>query len=272
MDVEALDFVEAPLNYLVDTGETPVTYASVAGGDVSRFGGTYTEHTVAIRNGRPLIDRFDLDREGFLLTHHDSAMSDFYDDGTLARVYEPEVERLVRDASGASRVVVFDHTRRADAESIRRERIVREPARLAHNDYTDRSAYRRVRDILPAEADELLARRFAIINVWRPVRVPVETAPIALCDARTIVPEELIATERRAQDRIGETQRLLFNPEHRWFYFPDMQPNEALLFKCYDSATDGPARFTAPTAFVDPNTAPDATPRESIETRTFAFY
>ena len=115
-------------------------------------------------------------------------------------------------------------------------------------------------------------RRFAIINVWRPLREPVLSAPLALCDARSVAPGDLIASERRSKDRIGEIQQVVFNPEHRWYYFAGMGRDEVLLIKTYDSAEDGRARFTIHTAFDDPTAPADAPPRLSIESRTFAFF
>ena len=177
------------------------------------------------------------------------------------------------DETGAKRVVVFDFTLRAEDEEIRKARNVRSPVRRVHNDYTTWSAPRRVRDLLPAdEAEDLLARRFAIINVWRPLFGPLLSRPLALLDARSIAPEDLISTERRAKDRIGEVQHVTYNPDHLWYYFPRQAREEAVLIKCYDSETDGRSRFAAHTAFVDPTTPPGARPRESIEARTFAFF
>ncbi len=264
--------VEAPLTYLVNTGERPVNYASVAGGRGEQRGGTYEQHVVTVRDARPSVERISLDAEGFKLVRHVSQVGNFYDDDEIAGLYNAELTDLIKKHSGASHVVVFDHTRRADSETLRREKVVREPGRSLHNDYTERSAPQRVRDILGAEAEERLRRRFAVINVWRPLTRPVETAPLALCDARSIAADDLIATERRAPGRVGEIYQLAYNPAQRWFYFPQMQLDEALLIKVFDSATDGRARFAAHGAFDDPATPPDAPPRESIESRTFAFF
>ena len=271
---EAPGAVTAALTYLVDTGVKPVTYPSVAGEDgVSRWAGRQEEHLVAIHDGRAAAEPFDLDRQGFALVRHDTAVTDFYDDAEIETVYEAEVESLVKAVTGASRVVVFDHTRRSDSVAMREQKGIREPAGNVHNDYTARSAPQRVRDLLPAEeAEALLKRRFAIVNVWRPIRGPVRTAPLALCDARSVAPEDLIAAERRAKDRVGEIQQAVFNPAHRWYYFPNRERHEAVLIKVYDSAEDGRARFTIHTAFDDPTSPPDAPPRESIETRTFVFF
>jgi hypothetical protein len=228
---------------------------------------------VTIHDGRALAEGFDLDRQGFTLVRHDTAVGDFYDDAEIAALYEAEVEALVKKVTGAKRVVVFDHTRRSDSGALREAKGIREPAGNVHNDYTARSAPQRVRDLLPArEAEALLERRFTIVNVWRPIVGPVQSAPLALCDARSVAPEDLVAAERRAKDRIGEIQQAVFNPAHRWYYFPNMARHEALLIKVYDSARDGRARFTLHTAFDDPTSPPDAKPRESIESRTFAFF
>ena len=151
----------------------------------------------------------------------------------------------------------------------------REPASIIHNDYTAFSGPQRLRDHFPDAPDEveaLLRRRLSIVNVWRSIRGTVRSAPLALCDASSVAPEDMISVERQAKDRIGVIQQAVYRPAHRWYYFPEMEPDEALLFKTYESATDGRARFTIHTSFEDPAAAADAPPRESIETRCFAFY
>src|SRR3974377_923770 len=130
----------------------------------------------------------------------------------------------------------------------------------------------RVRALVPREADALLRRRFAIVQVWRPIRLPVETFPLAICDARTLAHDDLVVSERRYPDRIGQTYAIKYNPRHRWYWFPRMRRDEALVFKVYDSLDDGRPRWTAHTAFDDPSAPPNARPRESIEIRTLAFF
>ena len=268
-----LDSVEATLNYLADAEETPVLYASVAGPGVSRYAGNQAGYTVAIHDGRPIAEDFALDRQGFALLRHESAVGDFYDDEEVRAVYDPEVVALLQTACGAGEVMPFDRTRRSDSVATREAKMARDPAGTVHNDYTARSGPQRLRDFLGAEAAEpYLKRRFAIVNVWRSIAGTVLRAPLALCDARSVAPEDLIASERRAKDRIGEIHQAIFNPDHRWYYFPRMQPNEAVLIKTYDSAEDGSARFTLHSAFDDPTSPPDAPPRESIETRAFVFF
>ena len=267
--------VEAPLKYLASAEDIPVYAASVGGGDTSLHEGTYVMQPVAIHNGRARAEGFSLDREGFALMGHPSAVGDFYDDGEIATVYETEVKTLVGGATGAARVEIFDHTRRAASLGVQKARMIREPASIIHNDYTARSGPQRLRDHFPEapdEAEELLRRRFIIVNVWRSIRGTVLNAPLALCDAASLAPADLVSVERRAKDRIGEIQQAVYNPAHRWYYFPEMQPDEALLIKTYDSETDGTSRFTPHTSFDDPTAAADAPPRESLETRCFVFY
>jgi hypothetical protein len=225
-----------------------------------------------IRDGRPLAGELSLDRNGFAFVPHPTAVADFFDKDELASVYYPEVERLVQQVSGASRVVVFDHTLRSGDEAEREARLVREPVLSAHNDYTEWSGPQRVREFLPDEADALLAHRFAIIQVWRAINRPIQSNPLAIADARSVARGDLLAAERRYPHRVGETYQVRYNPEHRWFYFPEMRRDEALVFKVYESAQDGRARFTAHTSFVDPTTPPGSPPRQSIEARTFAFF
>ena len=269
---EPVNTFETTFTYLVDTGKKPVTYVNMPEEEKKNLG-TYETHSHRVADARPMADTLDLDREGFALVRHETQVTDFYDEDQLENIYKPELERLVMEQTGAKRVVVFDLTLRAQDEEIQKARGVRSPVRHVHNDYTERSAPRRVRDLMPAdEAEDLLTRRFAIINVWRPLFGPLESKPIALLDARSIAPDDLIATERRAKDRIGEVQHVTFNPDHLWYYIPRQEANETVLIKCYDSETDGRSRFAAHTAIDDPNTPADARPRESIEARSFAFF
>ncbi len=264
--------IEAVLTYAINTGEMHVN-ETMGEGDMSRKRqGAVEEKTMRIRDGRPLKGAFDIETHGFTFVDHPTAMKDFFDVDELESVYYREVEDLVKKETGAKRVVVFDHTLRSGDEEARTAQQLREPVTRVHNDYTDWSGPQRVRNILPDEADELLKRRFAVVQVWRAIRNPIESHPLGICDARTLADEDLVVTERRYPDRIGQTYQIAYNPAHQWYYFPRMARDEALVFKVYDSATDGRARFTAHSAFDDPTSPPDAAPRESIEMRTFAFF
>src|SRR3954452_4794681 len=265
--------IEATLNYFVNTGATPITVVGAPGASDLRSGGGESDpRQVLLHNGRPSADRFALERDGFRFVHHDTKVADFYDEDEIRRVYYPEMEALVKAESGASRVVVFDHTLRTADQGLREARKIREVVPRVHNDYTEWSGPQRVRDLLPEEAEDLLRRRFAIVQVWRPIRHPVETFPLAICDARTLSPEDLVISERVYPNRVGQTYAITYDPEHVWYWFPRMRREEALVFKVFDSATDGRARWTAHTAFYDPTSPPDARPRESIEIRTLAFF
>lgn len=264
--------IEAVLTYAVDTGEKIVNETMGEGDMGRRRTGVVEEKTMTIRDGRPLRDCFDLETRGFEFVDHPTAMKDFFDPDELNSVYYKEAEELVKARTGAKRVHVFDHTLRSGDEDTRNERLVREPVARVHNDYTEWSGPNRVRDLLPDEAEDLLTRRFAIVQVWRAIRNPIESDPLGICDARTLAPEDLVISERRYPDRIGQTYQIAFNPAHEWYYFPRMARDEAMVFKVFDSATDGRARFTAHSAFTDPTSPPDAAPRESIEMRTIAFF
>ena len=228
--------VEAPLKFLASAEEAPVFHASVGGGAVTRHEGHFEDRVVTLRSARDQGTPFTLDEQGFQLVTRATGVRDFHDPEEVRQVYEPEVQDLLRRETGAKRVVVFDHTLRADSEAKRQEMKVREPASFVHNDYTARSAARRVRDILPQdEADELLKGRFAVINVWRSTAGTVETAPLALCDARSVGPADLVVSERRAKDRIGEVQQALYSPRQRWYWYPKVSAEEAILIKTFDS-------------------------------------
>jgi len=149
---------------------------------------------------------------------------------------------------------------------------LRQPATRVHVDHTANSGPQRVRDLIPEDAEELLRGRVQVINVWRPIRGPLLDAPLAVCDARSVDLEDLVASDLIYPNRVGETYSVTYRPSHRWFYFPEMRVDEALLLKCYDSETDGRARFAPHTAFRDPTTPADAPPRESIELRTLVFH
>ena len=271
--VEGLNHVDASLNYLANTGEKPVYYLYTPPPGTPQRTGQFTQHRMPIHDGRPILEQLSLDQQGIMLTRHETAVSDFYNAQEVRAVYYPEVERLVKEITGAVKVLVFDHNVRCAPIAKRGENGVREPVMATHNDYTVRSGPQRVRDLLEAEeAEARLKNRFAVINVWRPIRGPVQDVPLTVCDAQSMAQADFVATDLKYQDRTGEVYSVTFSPRHRWFYFPNMQKNEAILLKCYDSMDDGRARFTAHSAFEDPTSPADAAARESIEARTLVFF
>lgn len=268
MSVEVLEApvrdktVEAPVLFLEPSGRKPrMRYGY--GNDATELSEIYTPRRVLIRDARGLAASLDV--EGFALTRARSLI-DFTDEDEIATVGHDEAAALVRRATGATRVVVFDHTLRKRAPDADRQ-----PSTRLHVDYTADSAPQRVRDLLGDEADALLQKRVAFVNVWRAIRHPASDWPLVLADARTVTADELAATDIVYPDRRGEIYGLTHNPRQRWYYYPDLGLDEALLIKCYDSRTDV-ARFTPHTAFASPLTPPDAPPRESIEFRTIAFF
>ena len=270
---ETVPVIEALLNYSVDTGEKPASYGGISSAESDKKRtGKYREHKMPIYDGRAVVDQLSLEREGFILVRHETKVKDFYDGTEVRSIYYPEIEKLVKETSGAKRVLVFDHTLRSADSATREAKQISGPVRNAHNDYTEWSGPQRVRDLLPDEAEELLKGRFAVVQVWRPICSPVQREPLAIADARSIGTKELFPSSRVYPDRVGEVYHCAFNPEHRWYYFPNMQRNEAVVFKTFDSSRDGRARWTAHTAFDDPNSPEDAPPRESIEMRTLAFF
>ncbi len=266
-----LDSIVAPLNFLVPMSEKPVAFNYQPPPGVPVRTGQSVQHQVPIRNARPLIDRLSLDREGFVLLHHQTAVTNFYDEEQIRTIYYPECERVMKAATGAARVVAFDHIVRNAAISAK-DNTIKIPAKRVHNDYTAWSAPQRVRDLMGAEAEELLKHRFAINNLWRPIRGPVLDSPLTLCDAQSLEEENLIASDLKYPDRTGETYSVTYNPNQRYYYFPRMQPDEAVLIRCYDSQLHGAARFSAHTGFDDPTMPPDAPPRESLEVRMLVFF
>ena len=266
------DAVEATLNYIIETGEQIFTQTTTPGSVDVRSGGQQDPRHVTIHNGRPYTDRFVLEQHGFRFVRHDTKVANFFNEKEVRQIYYPEVQALVKAESGASRVVVFDHTLRTADDDLREARKIREVVPRVHNDYTEWSGPQSVIELMPNDANALLHPRSAIVQVWRPIRHPVETFPLAICDARSVSSDDLVVSERRYPNRVGQTYAIKYNRNHRWYWFPRMRRDEALVFKVYDSLKDGRARWTAHTAFDDPSSPPNARPRESIEIRTLAFF
>ena len=262
--------VTGEFNYLLFDGVKPrVEIAS----DGLRYdqGMNFAPFLARVADGRQRGQEATLDREGFALFRRPSAVPEFSEE-EIRGVYYPESDETIKRATGASRVLIFDHNLRVDDGRPDGEDGSRQPVRRVHNDYTENSAPQRIRDLLGKEAAESLAgARTAFINLWRPLAT-VETAPLALVEASSVSPGDLIAADLVYPGRTGEIYYAAPNPEHRWTYYPAMSPEEALLIKCYDSLNDGRARFTLHSAFDDPTTPRNAAPRQSIEVRSIAVF
>jgi hypothetical protein len=273
--IEKLPIVEAELSYLIPMVEKPVNYTYEPPTGIPRHNGKYETRRLPIRDARPIAQNLSLDREGFAFAVYHSNVQNFYDDAEIEGVYYPEAEQLLKSVTGATTVVIFDHTLRNARRLQQGENSIKEPVKRVHNDFTAKSGHTRARRELAARGidniDELLQQRFAVVNIWRPI-APVQESPLAVCDAQSIAPTDLVPGDLMYRDRVGETYAITYNPTHRWFYFPQMQRDEVIFIKCFDSAEHGRARFAAHTGFDDPTTPSDAPPRESIELRAFVFY
>ena len=265
--------IRAKFNYVVDNGVPPVRYIDWPEMAHNAVEPVYQQHEMSVRNGRPLRDTFHIDTHGFVFVDHFTQVKDFTDEAQRTNVYDLEVQALIKKHSGAVDVHVFDHTLRVSDAQLQQALNARPTVKGVHNDYTEASAPRRLRDIVgEAEAERRLKKRYAIIQVWRPIRGKVLIDPLGICDGRSIPQKGFIRVERRYKDRTGEVYHIAHNPAHEWFHFPQMERHEALVFKVFDSDASKPSRFTAHSAFDDPTTPANAPSRESIETRTFAFW
>jgi hypothetical protein len=267
------DTVEASLVFAARGQEKPFAYVGAPPEGVPQSRGEYQNHVVRVENVRPRLGQLSLDVQGVAVVPSRTAVRDFWDEAQTLALGHPETVQLVKAATGANRVVVFDHTRRRHIEGAadRAPDAPRQPANRTHVDQTVRSGPQRVRDVMGDQAESLLEGRAAIINVWRPIGHPARDWPLALGDARSIAPDDLIASDLIFPGRKGEIYVVAHNPAQRWLYVPDLRPDEALLIKCWDSDPTV-ARFAPHTGFEDPTTPAGTPPRESIEFRTIAFF
>jgi len=265
--------VKATMNYLSRTERKPYLYMfEPPEGVPGAWGELNTVTDVVVHNARKLPRPPSLDEEGFQFHVQETGVTDFYDERQIGEIYYPEIEKLLMAITSAEKVLIFDHTIRSIPRVRAGAKGVREPTRHVHNDYTETSGPQRVRDLLPSEeAEARLRRRFLEVNVWRPIRGPLQDAPLAVCDARSIGPNDFIAADLIYRDRITETYSFNYSPDHRWYYYPEMAQSEAIIFKGFDSDQSAKARFTAHTAFDDPSAPPKVLPRESIEVRALIF-
>jgi hypothetical protein len=240
-----------------------------------------TPRVVTIHDARPIAGDLRLDEHGFELHAHRSAFSDFYDEAAVRERYYPEVQTIVRSLTGALEVVVFDHNVRSAARAARGELGVRLPVDQVHNDYTLESGPKRKIEVLEAAGRSDLANHHAaFVNLWRPIVGPVYDNPLAVCDAGSVSPKDLVMTDIHhfGEDDLekprhrGQIYSVRYSAAHRWFYVSEMRPDEFLLLKCYDSRADGCARFMPHTGFRNPACPTNFVPRESIEARTLVVF
>jgi len=267
--------VSATLQYLQNAERKPVTYMLAPPGGHAWETGEYASMPVTIVDGRGMPEAPALDREGFQLCSAPSAMRSFGERDAIQRVYYREMEELARSVTGARHAIVFDHlVRRRDPGTPTpfgaRDGQRPSTATRVHCDFTPASAQRRLAIEMDTHGIRSVSRH-AIVNLWRSTLLPVLDAPLAVCDARTVAPSDLVAADIVYPTRTGEIFEVLYNPAHAWTYFHAMQFDEVLLFKQYDSR-DGMSCFTPHAAFAHPDTPPGTPPRESIEIRCLLVF
>ncbi|KAJ4301738.1 hypothetical protein N0V90_003831 [Kalmusia sp. IMI 367209] len=228
-------------------------------------------HPVTVRDVAGKEDQYTLDGNGFQFYKHVSKEKDFTDDEKIKAEYYPETEQLLKDATGASRIFIFDHTiRRQIPGNDGTNRSLRGPVQRVHIDQSYAAAKSRVPHHLPDDAAELLKHRVQIINVWRPIKT-VQRDPLAVAEAHSVSDDSLVVTKLIYPNREGETYNVNYDPGHRWFYKSGLSPEEVILIKCFDSKLDGRARRVPHTAFNIPGTE-EKEGRESIEVRCLVFH
>ena len=255
--------ISATLNYLAPTAR-PTIYSAGPGAPERRVGDHVDPRSMFLADARPVAGSFSIDREGFRLIEHHSTIRDYCDG--VRSVFVREAEAIFQRETGATRVVVFDPARRTSASDAQGDA---RPVLRVHNDFSDVSAQRIVRELLPQDADVLLRNEFAIVQLWQPIR-PIESYPLAIADSRTVAESELIVVKRCYPNWEGESHLVVYGSRHTWYWVPRMQPAEALIFKGYDSRQDGRARWGVHTSFE--HASDTDVPRLSIEVRALAFF
>lgn len=271
--------IQASLNYTINVEpKRTVTYfyEDEATTDIHEPGDD--PRNVTVQDGWHRAEQFSVDKEGFSLHEFRSDFEKWEDQTTVQDLFYPQVVSFLKEVTGARQILVFDHTIRTNRNAEKKltqetETSQRAPVSLVHCDYTSESAPLRLGQLFQDEAEDLLSRRVAFFNVWKPIRGVVEESPLAMCDVTTTCPsKDLFKLHLHYRDRIGENYVLKYSPRHRWWYFPRMTPGNLILLKTYDSEEDGRARFIPHSAFTDPTSPKDAPLRESIELRTIAFF
>lgn len=253
--------------------------------DKGELADVHEQHEVDVRNAREMQPQPTLETRCFELRRSPTAVRNFKDDAEIRSAYYKEIESLVKEATGAERIIVFDHTLRDTAVGSSLNVKMGDAAAAVlrvHTDYTDSSGPQRVRTLaetggytgvkLPEEVtNDILSRDFCIVNVWRNVKdEPVQSKPLAVLDPSGLRKEDFITYEMHYPERRGENYALRFCDQHRWYYFPFMEKDECLIFKTWESRKDRP-RYCFHTAFEELQALADAPPRSSIEVRTVAI-
>ena len=278
---DTLPAVSAPLSYIAPSDGPAQVRVYPPSSGIATERPNAAQHVMAIRDVRRAAADLRLDEHGFELHTSPSAFADYYDAAAVRERYYPEVESALRKMTGALTVMAFDHNVRSAIRAARGETGIRVPVDQVHNDYTEQSGPKRKQEILAAvDRMDLMNRRVAFVNLWRPIIGPVQDNPLALCSARSVAAQDLVATDIHhfGEDDLttprhtGQIYSVRHSPAHEWFYVSEMRPDEVLLLKCYDSRADGRARFMPHTGFNNPDCPSAFVPRESIEVRTLVVF
>ena len=272
--------VPGELQYLA-RGSTVLRRFTAPGASINT--GSYESHTVPIRNGRPMQDTFRTDIHGFEIVNHRSAVSEFTDKAAVDAVYIPEVIEFVKERTGADQVVSRGAVLRRSAAPA--EHASQPQAALVHIDYGPEGAAMTAPRVYAEHfPDGPGYSRALAASVWRVFSPPPQDWPLAVCDFRSLrddegLPNQLYFVDRIPDDPFAEVDEskiitsgseFHYNPDHEWWYFPNMTRNELLFFVFHDSDHSRPWRVLR-SAFRDP-TVETAVPRHSIEVRVFAFF
>ncbi len=236
-----------------------------------------------------------MDRLGVSLAHIESACSNFYDSAEVERVFYPEIEKLLLDFfPGATDALVYNHDvfdkdytgDRTEDQDKKNPGVNAGYANIVHNDLNDNSGRVRCRELLTknlrnfgrtqhyteAEADRKMSRRFMSINLAKPMET-VEQFPFVLCAWPSFADQPYITHYRIYDDRVGETTRFTYRPDHEWYWLPRQKPTEVSMLKCYDSVTDGSvSRWSFHTACIDPTAPANARCRKNVVVRSYVFF
>lgn len=277
--------VTATVNYVQRVGEPLYMYSAMEPPPGKpRTNHVSMPHEVVIENLRTLPGGTRIDVQGFELVRFNPGVQDIYDSAQRVRQFDPAVADLIKRHTGAVEARVCDAFIRGEEAQRRAPGTITAPAGQVHVDYTRESGPEFFRTVLGPDAEKYLGHRFAVINVWCPITGPLKDHPLALCDARTVDPDDLMVSKAYSsvgkdglrkpggEPSVGEVFYTAFNPKHSWYYAPDMTTDEALLLKNYDSATDGTARFSPHCAFKDPTAPDNVLPRASIEVRVLTVW
>lgn len=271
------DSVTAPINYVGPMSVRAKFHAQDHRRDVLNL----DNHMVTFHDARRFRQAPSLDREGLALVRHKSKVKNFHDAEEVSRVYLPELAELIQQVTGAPKVSMLGAgglLRFTERSPLYRTGMNTQPARFVHIDFTPATAPGLVDGIFGSRAEQLKpGQRIVGFNIWRALSGAPQDVPLAVCDARTVARKDLLEADGVYDEGDPATWPELeayvvhHNPAHRWIYFRDMEPDEALIFRAYDNNPVWQSGVPH-VAFDDPSCPPDGPPRVSIEARAFAVF